>query len=504
MKSFKVPFSLPLFLLVVVFSCQKKEETKPNIIYILADDLGIGDVSAFNDSSLIKTTNIDRLATEGVRFTDAHSGSAVCTPTRYGILTGRYSWRGVLKKGVTWSYDTCIVEPGRLTVGTLLQTAGYETASIGKWHLGMNWTKADTGSIPVDFSQKLNPSPNSYGFDYFFGIPASLDIPPYVYVENDEVTALPNRMTQDTSAFGWWRLGPTGADFTHQEVLPTFFEKARSFISQKRDKPFFLYLPLSAPHTPILPDENNKGQSGLNEYADFVLMIDGLVGQLMNELEKQGLDSNTMIVFASDNGCAPYADVEGLEEKGHRPSMNFRGYKADIYEGGHRIPLIIKWKGHFEAGKVVDATNCLTDFMATVADLNGVKIPENTAEDSFSLLPLLTGQGEFLRKNTIHHSVDGNFAIRQGDWKLIMAPGSGGWSYPRAGKEPKDAPKVQLFNLKSDSGERENLVEKEKEQYEFLRSQLQQVIKNGRSNEGPAQEYVNVENWPGMNWTMEL
>ena len=499
--------SLSLLLLLSLcslFSCQKKEEALPNIIYILADDLGIGDVSAFNSSSLIKTEHIDKLAAEGVRFTDAHSGSAVCTPTRYGILTGRYSWRGTLKKGVTWSYDKPIIEPERLTVASLLQNSGYETACIGKWHLGMNWAPADSGDIPVDFSGKLTPSPNANGFDYFFGIPASLDIPPYVFVENDGVTALPDRMTEDKSEFGWWRLGPTGADFQHREVLPTFFGKAKSFVSEKRDKPFFLYLPLSAPHTPILPDEQSKDKSQLNEYADFVLMTDRLIGELMTVLEKEGLDSNTLIVFASDNGCAPYADVKGLEEMGHHPSMNYRGYKADIYEGGHRIPMIVKWKGHFEAGKTVEATNCLTDFMATVADLTGTTIPENAAEDSFSLLPLLTGNGQFMRKNTIHHSVEGNFAMRQGDWKLIMAPGSGGWSYPKPGAEPEGAPAAQLFNLKADPGEQENLVEKEPEKFLAMRSQLLETIRNGRSTPGSPQPYVKSENWPGMEWASGL
>ncbi len=488
------------FLSLLIFTnIACKSSTQPNVIYILADDLGIGDVSAYNPDSKIKTQHIDQLAAEGVRFTDAHSGSAVCTPTRYGILTGRYSWRGSLKKGVTWSYDKPIIEEGRLTVAQMLQDNGYETACIGKWHLGMNWADS-TGKWPVDFDKPLVNSPNSNGFDYFFGIPASLDIPPYVYVENGHVTGQPNRLTENKSDYGWWRLGPTGEDFEHTEVLPTFFEKAKNFIAQKREKPFFLYLPLSAPHTPILPDSESRGGSKLNEYGDFVLMVDTLVGDLLAELKAQGLDENTLIIFTSDNGCAPYADTEGMEAQGHFSSLNYRGYKADIYEGGHRIPLIMKWADHFEEGGVISETNCLTDFIATMADLLKIKLPDNAAEDSFSLMPLLTKEGEFKRESTIHHSVNGNFAYRKGDWKLIMAPGSGGWSFPKPGQEPEGTPEFQLYNLKDDIAETKNLVKQDTLRFQELKSELGIEIRNGRSNPGIAQPYVKVDNWPGLAW----
>ncbi|MFB0946602.1 MAG: arylsulfatase [Spirosomataceae bacterium] len=492
---------LPLFFIATCFltiSCTEKTTHKqPNVIYILADDLGYGDVSANNPEGKIITPNIDALADEGIRFTDAHSGSAVCTPTRYGIMTGRYSWRGVLKKGVTWSYDSSIVETDRLTVADLFQQNGYKTACIGKWHLGLNWSKEDTLDYPVDFRKAVGKSPNTNGFDYSYIIPASLDIPPYVYVENGSVTEHPNRQTIDESKFGWWRLGPTGSDFVHENVLQRFADKTVEFINQQTDEPFFVYMPLAAPHTPILPSEKFRGKSGLNEYGDFVLMVDDVVGQVRDALKAKGLDENTLIIFTSDNGCAPYADVTNLEAKGHFASGPFRGYKADIFEGGHRVPFIVKWANEISAGSVSDETICLTDFMHTAASVLGVDLPETVAEDSYDLSKIWNGElpeGTSLREVTIHHSVNGTFAIRRGDWKLILSPDSGGWSEPRP-ERMKGKTGVQLYNLVTDIGEKTNVAEQNPEIVSQLKAALKSNIEAGRSTAGAKQAYVNPTDW---------
>jgi arylsulfatase A-like enzyme len=499
MKKLSLLFIATCFLTI---SCTEKITQKPpNVIYILADDLGYGDVSANNPEGKIITPNIDALATEGIRFTDAHSGSAVCTPTRYGIMTGRYSWRGVLKKGVTWSYDSSIVEPDRLTVADMFQQNGYKTACIGKWHLGLNWSKEDTLDYPVDFRKPVGKSPNTNGFDYSYIIPASLDIPPYVYVENGSVTEQPNRQTIDESEFGWWRLGPTGSDFVHENVLQRFADKAVEFINQQNDEPFFVYMPLAAPHTPILPSQKWKGKSGLNEYADFVLMVDDVVGQVRNALKAKGLDENTLIVFTSDNGCAPYADVKGLEAKGHFPSGPFRGYKADVFEGGHRVPFVMKWANGIPAGSVSDETICLTDFMQTAASILGVNLPETAAEDSYDLSKIWKNElteSTSLREVTIHHSVNGTFAIRQGDWKLILAPHSGGWSEPRPEKMRGETG-VQLYNLKTDIAEKSNVAEQNPDIVDGLKNALRANIEAGRSTPGAKQAYVNPEGWEVQN-----
>lgn len=489
-----------LFLTLSLFtlSCKEKEaERKPNVIYILADDLGFGDVSANNPEGKIKTPNIDALAADGMRFTDAHSGSAVCTPTRYGIMTGRYSWRGVLKKGVTWSYDSSIVETDRLTVADLFQQNGYKTACVGKWHLGLNWSKEDTTKYPVDFTSPVDKSPNTNGFDYSYVIPASLDIPPYVYVENGSVTAQPNRQTIDESEFGWWRLGPTGSDFAHENVLQRFADKTIEFINQQTDEPFFVYMPLAAPHTPILPSEKFRGKSGVNEYGDFVLMVDDVVGQVRNALKAKGLDENTLIVFTSDNGCAPYAGTPDMEAKGHFASGPFRGYKADIFEGGHRVPFIVKWAKEIKPNSVSDETICLTDFMQTAASILGVELPETAAEDSYDLSKIWKGElteNASLREVTIHHSVNGTFAIRQGDWKLILSPDSGGWSQPTP-KSMEGKTGVQLYNLVTDIGEQDNVAEQNPEIVNQLKTALKTNIEAGRSTPGAKQAYVNPVDW---------
>ena len=474
--------------MVLTQSCRNDTEGPlPNIIYILADDLGYGDVSAFNPEAGWETTHIDAIAREGMMFTDAHSGSAVCTPTRYGILTGNYAWRTRLKSGVLWSYSEPLIGTDELTVGKLLQKHGYTTACIGKWHLGLDWQGHETAPDSVDFASPVKGGPNEVGFDYFFGITASLDIPPYLYIENDRVTALPDRYTESTTEMGWWRNGPTGADFHHEEVLERLTELAVSFIEKQMKEhprhPFFLYFPLTAPHTPVLPVERFKGSSGTNDYGDFVLQVDWTVGEILKILKKHHLEERTLIIFTSDNGCSPEADFEDLARFGHDPSGGYRGAKADIFEGGHRIPFVVRWPGRIQPGSSSDQTICLTDLMATVTALMGDTLPADGGVDSYNLLPILLHQEERpLREATVHHSVNGSFAIRRGDWKLILCPGSGGWSQPIPGSpDEANLPPYQLYNLADDPGETNNLCPDEPEIAEELEQLLEEYKTGGRS-----------------------
>lgn len=465
-----------------------KIEQKPNIIYILADDMGYGDVSCFNEKSKIKTSHIDALAEQGMKFTDAHSNSAVCTPTRYGILTGRYAWRSPMKSGVLWSYDTALIATNRLTVASFLKKKGYETACIGKWHLGLDWAKKANGD--VDFLQKIKKTPTSLGFDYFYGITASLDIPPYFYIENDRITATKIDSIGGTSGKGFWRNGPIGNDFKHEEVLPVLTQKALDFIQkQDKNKPYFLYFPLPAPHTPILPTKEYLGKSGTNEYGDFVLMVDDVVGKVMAAVKARGEENNTIIVFTSDNGCSPTADFKELADLGHNPSYVFRGAKADIFEGGHHVPFIVKWQNRVAANTVCTKTVCLTDFFATCADIFDEKLPDEAGEDSFSLLPLLLNKPlKYKREATVLHSIEGYFAIQKGKWKLEMCAGSGGWSFPKSEKEAEGLPPIQLYDLENDIGETKNVQAAYPSVVKELTALLTQYVKNGRSTKGKSQK----------------
>jgi arylsulfatase A-like enzyme len=489
----KVFYPVFIGMVMICTSCQQNKEAEtrhPNIIYILADDLGYGDISCLNDSSKIQTPNLDKLAGQGIIFTDAHSNSAVCTPTRYGILTGRYAWRSRLKSGVVWSYDEHLIEPDRTTVASLLKEYAYNTACIGKWHLGLDWTE-DTADVP-NFMEPINNSPSTNGFDYFFGITASLDIPPYFYIENDRITATSIDTIEAVQGKMFWRKGPIGNDFRHIEVLPKLTEKAVDYIAgqSKTDEPFFLYFPLPAPHTPILPTEKFQGKSNTNEYGDFVLMVDDVVGQIMHALKINGIDKNTLLVFTSDNGCSPMADFDELAVLGHDPSYIFRGHKADIYEGGHRVPFIVKWPLKIKAGTSSAEIICTTDLLATCAAIVGDTLKDNEGEDSYNILPSLLGEKtkQPIRKATVHHSINGSFSIRQGKWKLEFCSGSGGWSFP----EPHQAKElglypIQLYNLEKDISEQNNLAEQNPEIVKELTVLMQKYIDEGRSTPGAIQ-----------------
>lgn len=483
---------------------------KPNIIYVLCDDLGYGDLQCLNPDGKIPTPNFDRLAAAGIVFTDAHSGSAVCTPTRYGVLTGRYAWRSKLQQAVLGGLSPRLIESDRLTVATLLKQQGYHTATIGKWHLGMNWVKKPGKEVSelsietadqvwnVDFNQPFSDGPTAVGFDEYYGISASLDMVPYTFLENDRVTILPTVDKQFPMMIGrqapLTRLGPAAPDFEADQVLPALTKRAVEYVSRraneaKTGRPFFLYLPLASPHTPIVPASDWLGKSKLNPYADFVMQTDDALGKLLDTLAKHGLDDNTLVIVTSDNGCSPQAKFEELVPLGHNPSYKFRGNKADIFEGGHRVPFLVRWPRHAKPGSRSSQTICLTDFFATAAQIVGAKVPPTAGEDSVSILPAILGNDQQpLREATVHHSINGSFAIRQGDWKLCLCAGSGGWSAPRPGQDDTSAlPPVQLFNLASDLGERTNVAQEQPEVVERLTRLLEKYVAEGRSTRGPRQ-----------------
>lgn len=483
-----------LLLVLALLSLTATAAEKPNIIFILADDLGYGDLSCLNKQSKIKTPHLDRFASQGVIFTDAHSASAVCTPTRYGILTGRYPWRTRLKSGVLGGFSPHLIPPDRLTVASMLKKQGYATAAIGKWHLGMGWknlpandaiTNDDGGKL--DYTQPIPNSPTAVGFDYFYGISASLDMPPYIWIHNDKTVGVP------TVKKKWIREGPAEKDFEAVDVLPTLTQKTIDYIGQFKagqpDRPpFFLYLPLNAPHTPIVPTKEWQGKSGISPYADFVLQVDYSVGQILEALDKAGLADNTLVIFTADNGCSPAADIKTLNEAGHDPSAGFRGHKADIFEGGHRIPFLARWPGHAKPGTTCADSICLNDLMATAAQITGATLPNDAAEDSVSFLGgLLDTPDRPKREAVVHASIDGSLAIRQRNWKLAVCPGSAGWSAPR-GKATEGLPPVQLYDIDKDPAEKNNVQSEHPEVVNRLTQLLQSYVDNGRSTPGSPQK----------------
>lgn len=482
-----------------------QETKRPNIIFIFADDMGYGDVSALNKNSKLQTSNIDRIAHEGTIFTDAHSSSSVSTPSRYSLLTGRYNWRSTMKSGVLMGYNKALITPERKTIGSVLQNQGYQTACIGKWHLGWDWNNIDAGPDNVNFSKPITNGPTTRGFDYFYGIIASLDMAPYVYVENDMPTAVPDRETVN-DGMKYWRKGPTASDFNHEQTLPNFIDRTVSYIHDKakEEKAFYLYLPLPAPHTPILPIKEYQGKSGLNPYGDFVLMVDDMVGKVMKALRDAGIDDNTILVFSADNGCSPQAKFDELQDKGHYPSYIYRGHKADLFDGGHRIPCVVRWPAKIKP-HVVDQTICLTDFFATFAAVANYELGDTEGEDSYNILPLLLNKKteNTIREATVHHSINGSFTIRKGVWKLLLSPSSGGWSYPRPEKDDeviKTLPLVQLYNMNTDPAESKNIYAEHPEVVKELNNLMVKYIKEGRSTPGTPQKNDGPELWKQLNW----
>lgn len=484
-------------LCLCTLSAQAEEKRQlPNVIFVLADDLGIGDLEPTNPDCRIKTPHLKTMANEGITFLDAHSSSAVCTPTRYGVLTGRYNWRSRLARGVLSGTSDHLIPAERATVAHSMRKAGYHTQMIGKWHLGWDWAKVanENGKgQKIDFAQPVKNGPDINGFDGYYAHCGSLDMPPYVWVDTGKATAIPQReegVTREQDPYGWYRKGPISPDFKIDDVLPHLFQKSMQHVRSRADDakngtPFFLYLALPAPHTPIVPVPPFKDASGINPYADFVMQVDHHMGELFTALKKSGLDDNTIVFFTSDNGCSPQGNFEVLKEHGHDPSAGYRGHKADIYEGGHRVPFIVRWPSGIEGGQTTDALACLTDLYATMRDITGQPAEDRGGEDSFSLVPAFKGGDQTGRKTLISHSIGGSFAIREGDWKLCLSAGSGGWSAPREPDAKKQKlPPMQLYNLKSDRGERKNLIDVHPERVNSLLRSLSHEVARGRSTPG--------------------
>ncbi len=446
--------------------------SSPNIIFVLADDLGYGDVQCLNpERGKIATPGIDRLAREGMVFTDAHSGASVCTPTRYGLMTGRYSWRTRLQKGVVEGFSPCLIAADRPTVAGFLKSQGYHTAIIGKWHLdfqyldpvsGVPLKKMKNGIPPVGAT--IPDGPVTRGFDYYHGFHHARDMK--AVIENDAVIAHDDEIN----------------------MLPRLARKAVEYIDARANdqSPFFLYVALGSPHTPIVPSPEWQGKSGLGEYGDFVMQTDAAVGTILDALDKKDLANDTLVIFSSDNGCSKAADIPALEARGHYPSADMRGSKADLWDGGHRVPFIVRWPGRIAPGSTSDQLICLTDFFATTAEIAGKTLPPGSAEDSVSFLPALFGKPVVsTRAGVIHHSISGHFAYRQGKWKLLLAKGSGGWSSPTEKEAAQGASPAQLYDMEADPGEKNNLYASHPEVVERLLLQLKSDVLKGRSTDGP-------------------
>jgi arylsulfatase A-like enzyme len=423
-----------------------------------------------------------------------------------------------LQSGVLGGLSPRLIEPGRLTVAEMLRKQGYHTACVGKWHLGMRWPlkpgaegfgdRIEKGpeGWNVDYTRPITDGPNSVGFDYYFGIAASLDMVPYTFIENDRVTVVPTVDAAFPMMLGkesTTRRGPGAAEFDAVDVLPTLTRKAVEYIAArtargKGGQPFFLYLPLASPHTPIVPSPEWRGRSGLNPYADFVMQTDACVGEVLDALAKHEAAENTLVIFTSDNGCSPQADFPALAEKGHDPSYLFRGHKADIWDGGHRVPFIVRWPGKVEPGTTSGQLVSLVDFMATCADLVGAELPDDAAEDSVNLLPVFLGKADRpVREALVHHSIDGKFSIRQGRWKLELCPGSGGWSLPRDPQAVQQGlPPIQLYDMQADLAEEKNVQGEHPEVVKNLTALLEQYVARGRSTPGkPRENNAEVDIW---------
>lgn len=515
--------SLGIVAISLALSCSfgKAEETKPNIVIILADDLGYGDVQAYNpDRGKIATPNIDKLAAAGMRFTDAHSSCGVCSPSRYALLTGRYHWRTRLQQGIVGVWTKPLIAPDRATIATLAKKHGYYTACVGKWHLGWDWPvtepqleklralandpeKGKGFELSAEvlnewaelFGKRIPGGPTERGFDYYFGTDVP-NWPPFCFIENDRTVGIPTEILSSTN-FGNNRAslqGPALKDWSLEKVLPTLAEKACAIIEEKsrQNEPYLLYLPLTSPHTPLAPNQEWKGKSGINAYADLVMETDAVVGKVLATIDANKGSRETLIIFTSDNGCAPYIGIDQLKAKGHFSSGPLRGFKADAWEGGHRVPFIAKWKGRIEAGSKCDATICSVDIYATLAEFLHEPIVEKDAEDSVSLLPLLEQKVSKIHEHVVHQSSTGIFALRSGDWKAIFGPGSG------ASKRPANERELHLFNIAEDLGEQNDLASSNPAKAAEMVATIQHLVESGRSTPGANQKNdVSVRIWKG-------
>ena len=510
---------------------QKPTNPKPNIIFILADDMGVGDINALNPDGKINTTNLNSMVHNGMIFTDAHTSSSVCTPSRYGIITGRYSWRSKFKGKVLGGYSPCIIPKSRSTVASLLKNNGYDTALIGKWHLGLSFQKKD-GSVltnlkptnpeaekVLDLSKPIKLGPVNLGFDYFYGISGSWNMPPFAFIKNDKLqfTKLiphkgpiaeipeelrlarkaglsPKKLKKIRKKYPKivWNKGLKDENITPYSAMPTFEQKTVQYLDKQKNnkKPFFLFLSLPAPHCPIVPNKQFRNKSNAGLYGDYVLEVDDFVGKVIQKLKANKQYKDTLIIFSADNGYSIKGFPDFQKEKyAHNPSYIYAGHKTCMLEGGHRVPFIVVWPGVVKPGTTNTSLISLMDLYATCADIVGAKVPANSAEDSFSFYPDLLGKGEHsARTNIVHQDFAGYLGIRKYNMKLLMRENKKLWA---------------LYDLKKDLSETENLITKMPEKVTSLKNTLKEIIENGRSTPGPVQKNDTPNNWKQIYWINE-
>lgn len=482
--------------LILLLSGTRANAAPPNIVILYADDMGYGDLNIQNPQSKIPTPNLDRFTREGTRFTDAHSSSGVCTPSRYALLEGRYHWRKF--HGIVNSFDQPVLDDEKLTMAELLKAKGYQTACIGKWHLGWDWNaikrvgakakgKDGYASDAFDWTKPIPGGPLSHGFDYYFGDDVP-NFPPYAWFENDRVITTPtvSLTTTAATAEGQWeaRPGPAVKDWDFWAVMPELTKKAEQWIGrQRKDQPFFLYFSFTSPHAPIVPTKEFTGKSQAGGYGDFVVQTDDTVGRVLAALEKHGFAENTLVIFSADNGPERYA-YDRIKNSDHRSMGPLRGLKRDIWEGGHRVPFVVRWPGTVPAGKVSDGLISQIDLYATVAAIVGAEIPAGSAEDSYNQLALLKGSGPTARDTLVHNTNPQGYALRRGDWVLIDAKTGGvspvpAW-FDEANGYAKNSQPGELYNLKEDLAQKKNLYAEQPEKVAELKAVLSKLRINGQ------------------------
>ena len=474
---------------------------RPNIVILYADDMGYGDLGVQNPESRIPTPNLDGLAAQGTRFTDAHSSSGVCTPSRYALLHGRYHWRKF--HGIVNAFDQPILDADRTTLPEMLKTKGYKTACIGKWHLGWDWNAIKRpGAMPTregvkgqgsfapnafDWNKPIPGGPLSHGFDYYFGDDVP-NFPPYAWFENDRVITEPTvpLSTPKQTAEGAWeaRPGPSVKDWDFWAVMPKLTEKTVEWIAQqKQDEPFFLYFPFTSPHAPIVPTPDFIGKSKAGGFGDFVTQTDDTVGRVLQALKDGGFAENTLVIFSADNGPEHYA-YDRIRNFQHRSMGPLRGLKRDIWEGGHRVPFVIRWPGVVPAGKVNDGILSQIDVFATIATVVGADILAGSGEDSYSQLMLIKGESLSARDTVVHNTNANDYALRHGDWVLIAAKTGAvskvpAWFDQAHGYTPNTQP-GELYNLRDDLAQKHNLYAEQPDKVRELSTLLKQVRGKGQ------------------------
>lgn len=500
---------LPVFAYSTSASACDNPAPRPNILLILADDLGYGDVRCYNDQAKIPTPHIDQLAREGMRFTDAHSPSTVCTPTRYSILTGQMAFRIGYRGVFAGAGGPCLIRPEQLTLPQMLRNQGYATAMVGKWHVGLSFEDATgeritqdgiDGVRTIDFARPISDSPIHRGFDRFFGTACcpTTDFL-YAFIDGDRIPIPPTQVL-DKSGLPKHpyahdnRTGLIAPDFDLQEVDMTFLRKSREFLEEhvrtKPDQPFFLFHSTQAVHLPSFPGRDFRGRTSAGPHGDFLCELDQIVGELMATLNRLGAAENTIVIFTSDNGPETTAAIHMRADHNHDGARPWRGLKRDQWEGGHRVPLLVRWPHQVSTETVCDQTVCLTDLMATCASVCGAELPDSAAEDSFDLLPVLLSQDTDrpIREYTLHQTISLALAIRKGPWKYLDHRGSGGNNYdknpdlrPFALPESAAEAPGQLYNLDQDPGETTNLYFRHPGIVTRLRTLLEETRQSGRS-----------------------